>query len=1200
MAAIGVDALLRLRLRGRPALHSASVGWQVLSLKAAGLLVLLAVEGVVHRARLRAMLWPDDSEAKAKNNLRGLLRNLRDRAGCELFTGGEALQLLPGLVTDLDAGLHDGLQAGDGEAQPAAADLLRDLDATVLEPLQDWLDQCRANDRRRRVDRQLVRALERERRGEADMAAVLARAALAIGVERDDALALAIGLLARSGHRREALTQLALHRPAAQGPSGAPGTALSRLALAIEIGQLPPPPEPPSTAVVRTAQSPADRTHANRAGAIADAGNHERSSPATPAGHPFAGGLAHPPMLIGRETDLAAITTAWAQHAVVRLWGEPGVGKTALLHALADAGPGRLRVAALLGDSHEPLALLTRLLRALLPLDRRDPMDPERRELARFVPELGHVPPGRPQRPVLRRALQALCRHVHGQGLNAVLLDDLQWADTASTDLLAECMAGADGLHWLTARHPPAGTTPDASTTLPASTRTGSGAAPTHQLQPLGIEALQRWLQQRGAPAVHLSGWAVWLQRATGGSPRHVVELLRERTDIGVAEPPGDAPPAASALQKLLLQRLAALPDAQLDLLRLTALAGPLMSPELARSVLGLAPLRHAATCEALAQQGLMHDALLAHDGLRQPLLVGLPPMLARHLHEAIARHGAEAQAPAARLAPHWRLAQRWTDAATAFAQAAQSAERMNLPRDALRLWDQAAQAWASALAPDRRFEAELASTRLALAVEPVAIATDRATALVARAATAVHACEAHLHAANCALTVYDWATGLAHAMQALAHHRLTQDQPRSAQPAAADDVLATAEDPDGHPAPAAAAQHRELRALLQQMYALAGQGRAAAALALDDRTQALATAPGIGRRARMDQQGLRCNVLNLAGRPGDAAAAGAQALALADALNDGTEAMVLANNLAVLRVQLGQHAEAAAASGIGLRWVDRLEARNSVAGQAAVIAHAANLRRLGQLGEALTLFGSLTDGAPADPLPDHPLPRPGHMAVSLAPHRWGLQLELGQAEAAWVDWTAAMRWPGAAQSMAFATAGLHLRRHLLGDPLTALGEDADAVVARCTSGGAVARWSLAWALLPERDAETALACATRLRADAERVEAHSAARLMQLGQAQSLRRLGRHAEAHGICQAVIDNLTEVAPLLSSPVEWWYLAWQCAEAAADAPAAARALQAACDELARREASLPVALRRAFRQDQPMHRQLLKAGGSTTA
>ncbi|MBP2479382.1 DNA-binding CsgD family transcriptional regulator/tetratricopeptide (TPR) repeat protein [Crossiella equi] len=136
-------------------------------------------------------------------------------------------------------------------------------------------------------------------------------------------------------------------------------------------------------------------------------------------------------LFVGRQTELAGLDRVLAQAppgvSVVELVGEPGIGKSRLLHEVAGRAPER-GFAVLRGRSGE--------------FERELPFGLFHDALEQHFPQ-EPVPGGLRG---LHRAVSAALTSLSGPAGTALVLDDLHWTDEASVDLLAHLL-----------RRPPAG-----------------------------------------------------------------------------------------------------------------------------------------------------------------------------------------------------------------------------------------------------------------------------------------------------------------------------------------------------------------------------------------------------------------------------------------------------------------------------------------------------------------------------------------------------------------------------------------------------------------------------------------------------------------------------------------------------------------------------------------------------------------------
>lgn len=146
-------------------------------------------------------------------------------------------------------------------------------------------------------------------------------------------------------------------------------------------------------------------------------------------------------MLLGREAESARIralvaTVADGAGDVLRLLGEPGVGKTVLLDHAAEVATGRgvrvVRLAGVRSEAGLPFAAVQRLLHALrVPVASLPPL--QRQALGVAFGEVEGPPPDRFR---IGAALRAALLVAAAEAPVLGLVDDLQWLDPDSRDIL--------------------------------------------------------------------------------------------------------------------------------------------------------------------------------------------------------------------------------------------------------------------------------------------------------------------------------------------------------------------------------------------------------------------------------------------------------------------------------------------------------------------------------------------------------------------------------------------------------------------------------------------------------------------------------------------------------------------------------------------------------------------------------------------
>lgn len=586
---------------------------QVLAPLDAALLAWLALEGPTPRNRLAALLWPDKLPDAARNSLRQRLFQLRRQLGAELVDGSATAALADGVVHDL----HD-------------ADTL--LDGVALEiggEFAQWLALQR--DRRRaRVRRSLAELAE------------MAEAAK----DWDDALAhagelLALEPLSEEAHRRV----MRLHYLA--GDRAAALLAFDRCeqVLKDEVGAKP---SAETLALLDTLQRASIHTEVQTAARV----------PAS---------LLRPPRLVARGPEWAALEAAWQQRRSALVLGDAGVGKSRLLDDFLRSKMAVLQTGARPGDERVSYATASRLLRSLPQNVLRSLPDGARHCLASLLPDLGEPAPlhdeaGR------TRLFNACASAVSGAAgdIEAFAVDDLQFADAASIELLQFLMHMVSGRWFLASRRPePAQPAFDWVQSL--CTQQPIDVVPLEPLAREGVAALVESLGLPLAPPVRDAGE---LYRHTGGNPLFVLETVKAFGLAAGASPVAVLRAAPSAIA-LIDQRIRRLSPAAVQLARCAALAAPDFSIALAVHVTGRRALDLADPMGELEAAQVLRDGAFVHDLVYEAARASVPASVASQLHAEVAAflqaHGGEP----VRIADHWQRAQRWAEAGEAYRAAA-------------------------------------------------------------------------------------------------------------------------------------------------------------------------------------------------------------------------------------------------------------------------------------------------------------------------------------------------------------------------------------------------------------------------------------------------------------------------------------------------------------------------------------------------
>lgn len=649
---------LVLSLLGAPRLERDGSPVAVDTRKAIALLAYLAVTRQPHRRdALAALLWPEYDQEHARATLRRTLSALNKAlGGAYLATERETIGLRAEdeLRQDVDE-FHHYLAECETHGHPVnevCAACLEPLAAAVAVYRDDFMAGFSLRDspafddwqfmQRESLRRELAGALEHLTRGyiaqgQYGTAITVAQRWLALDRLHEPAHRYLMRLYAWTGQRAAALRQYReCVRALDQELGVAPLDATSRLYEAIKENRVPPPPVrigPSTGRVGRTAASQAP-THAPNASPSATLLAAEPSS----RGYP----------LVGRVDEWHALVEAYdairGDGRVLALEGEAGIGKTRLAEELAAYARqrGAVVVATRCYDGEASLAyapLVAALRTALADAGciRRLGELPEQwvSEAARLLPELERVRPGLSAAPPLdspgaqshffdglRRVLLAACR---GERPGILFFDDVQWADSASLDVLTYL---ARRLHdepvclLLTWRSIEARGKPQIRQLLAESQRAGTAVAIT--LGRLSESAVQDLM--RKTPGVSLPPETVRrLHAETEGLPFFIVEYLSALAKGVVAADQQDWS-MPGGVQDLLLSRLRTVGDMSAQVLTAAAVIGRWFDFETVREVSGRSEEETISALEDLVAQGLIRElretaeAVLAYDFTHEKL----------------------------------------------------------------------------------------------------------------------------------------------------------------------------------------------------------------------------------------------------------------------------------------------------------------------------------------------------------------------------------------------------------------------------------------------------------------------------------------------------------------------------------------------------------------------------------------------------
>lgn len=354
------------------------------------------------------------------------------------------------------------------------------------------------------------------------------------------------------------------------------------------------------------------------------------------------------PPLAGRDADLARLATLHGR--IMLVGGEPGVGKSRLVEA---AHPGAAWLACRETWREMALQPMAEYLDDMqASLEALPAFEAHRRSLSRLLPRLWPaelLPPlaSAEERDGLLDALVEVLAAVQ----RPVVVDDLQWADDATLELLRR-LARRDGLQVVaTAR---SGEIGRALASWIAALELG-GELARIELQPLTPATMDTLLARMSGQAQGAPLFAAWLHRRSGGNPLFALETLRALFDAGRLEQTADGWASdldavtrdyselevAPQLAGIVRHRVQALGESVSRTLAAAAVAGDARHLQLLARAAEL-PERMVAEALASAQSaGLLRGRAFAHELVRQALYDGIAEPARQLLHAAFARDGA-------------------------------------------------------------------------------------------------------------------------------------------------------------------------------------------------------------------------------------------------------------------------------------------------------------------------------------------------------------------------------------------------------------------------------------------------------------------------------------------------------------------------------------------------------------------------------
>jgi DNA-binding SARP family transcriptional activator len=591
--------------------------------RTAAVLAYLALEGEAVKYRLAAWLWPDSSDNTAHNNMRQLLRRLRNLCGLEVIVGENRIQLAPFVTADASeiqarafAGDHAGVLEFGGE-------LLDGYEYDDCPDFEEWMRNARDGLSGLRRHANAAESDRLEQSGEFADAIKFALECLRLEPLSEGAHRRLMRLHFLNGDRAAALAVFAqLERSLKLELGVEPLLETLELMRQIERGGLPTP---------------------------------------APRAVPFR--VLHPPSLVGREREWAQLEAAWAAGQAIFISGEPGAGKSRLAQDFAASKGSVFRFSARPGDALVPFSSQARGLRESLAAqpELRDQLpDWVRSELSRLLPELNSgepLPPLTSESEKLRfyaaiGTMVGLSRHEDA----VTVSDDVQFVDRASGEIMAYLLG--EGTLLGKSNHPRQvnvfrrGELSDEFEAMVAGLL-DAGLAVRIELEPLALEAVDELLAGLDLPEATDFGPA--LVRYTGGNPLFMLETLKHLLETGQLQHgwPGRLPPPGK-VGPLVQRRLERLSETARRLAWACAILGSDNTVERAAKTLETNPLDLAEAWAELERSEVLRGTAFSHDLVFEAALGAIPGAIRGLLHRRVAQMLETDLGSPARIAEHW------------------------------------------------------------------------------------------------------------------------------------------------------------------------------------------------------------------------------------------------------------------------------------------------------------------------------------------------------------------------------------------------------------------------------------------------------------------------------------------------------------------------------------------------------------------
>jgi DNA-binding NarL/FixJ family response regulator len=422
--------------------------------------------------------------------------------------------------------------------------------------------------------------------------------------------------------------------------------------------------------------------------------------------------------LVGREAESAVLSEALdcarkGSGTLLLLSGDAGVGKTRLADELAAGSTALVLRGAATNSVTPPYGPIVAALRSYLRAEPDGLADcgPLRSHLALLLPELGE-PAAESDRSTIFEAVRCAFAHLAGSGQALVILDDLQWSDQASLELLAALASPIREMPIVViAAYRSDGLPRDHSLRWLRNELRRGGNLEELSLEPLGRQqaaALLAALLEEPASESLLGT----IHDRTQGSPFFIEELVgalrvRDRLHSGPTglELAGESEvPVPDTVRDAVVIGASELSERAREAAEVAAIADQPFELELVAELADRAGLAELTGKGHLVEEEAGRAAF-RHALVRDAIYAEVPWLRRGEIHRRLAEALEQEGGTSTEIAAHWRSAGDAERARTAFVEAVRQSEGLHAYRDATKAAREALELWSEGEEDELRVE---------------------------------------------------------------------------------------------------------------------------------------------------------------------------------------------------------------------------------------------------------------------------------------------------------------------------------------------------------------------------------------------------------------------------------------------------------------------------------------------------------------